>query len=136
MWTEKSILPSRKYEKKAPSPKPYTFLSGHHRLTRQVRCLTLESKVLHKGLIHARTVWERDLHPEVLGYSRKKREEIVPKPKKFGISLAGIKVKREEISVDPKKFEPKVFYLFSYKDEKYVARKTDEDVVEIYEVIE
>jgi len=50
--------------------------------------------------------------------------------------LAGIKVKREEISVDPKKLESNLFYLFSYQDEKYVARKTDEEVVEIYEVIE
>lgn len=56
--------------------------------------------------------------------------------KEFGISLAGIKARKEEISIDPRKLESNVFYLFSYKDEKYVARKSDNDVVEIYEVIE
>ena len=134
MWVEKPTFPSKEYEKRTPSTKSYTFISGHSRS--RVRCLTLESKALRRRLKYVRTVWERDLHPEVLGYSRERWKEAVPKPKKFGISLTGIKVKREEISVDPKKLEPKVFYLFSYKDEKYVACKTDEDVVEIYEVIE
>lgn len=45
-------------------------------------------------------------------------------------------MKEEQITIDPKKLEPNTFYLFSCRDEKYVARRTDRDVVEIYEVTE
>jgi len=48
----------------------------------------------------------------------------------------GIVVKEEEITIDPKKLEPNIFYLFSYQNEKYVARKTEKGIVEIYEVTE
>jgi len=60
----------------------------------------------------------------------------VPERKTFGISLSGIKVKKEEFSIDPKRLEPNIFYLFSYKGKKYAARKSDNNVVEIYEVLE
>ena len=56
--------------------------------------------------------------------------------KEFGISLTGIKAGKEEISIEPERLERNVFYLFSYHDEKYVARKSGKDIVEIYEVIE
>jgi hypothetical protein len=48
----------------------------------------------------------------------------------------GITVKEEEITINPKKLEPDIFYLFYHKNEKYVARRIDRDVVEIYEVTE
>lgn len=127
MWVEKSLFSSREYEKKVCLPKPYTFISGYHRATLQAKYPIPKSKQLYKRhediykkFRDAQTIWEK----------------AVQESKKFGISLAGIRVKKEEISVDPKKLESNVFYLFSYKDEQYVARKTDEDVVEIYEVIE
>jgi hypothetical protein len=64
-----------------------------------------------------------------------------PKPnqferKTFGVSMSGIKSQREQVQIKPELLEKDVFYLFSHKQDKYVARKTDEDVVEIFEVIE
>lgn len=54
----------------------------------------------------------------------------------FGVSLTGIRVEKGEITIDPKELEQDIFYLFSYKDEKYVARKTHETTVEVYEVLD
>jgi len=54
----------------------------------------------------------------------------------FGVSLTGIRVERGEITIDPKELDKDTFYLFSCKDEKYVARRTSESNLEIYEVLE
>lgn len=66
-----------------------------------------------------------------------KKALIEPKKEPlFGISLIGISVRDEKITIDPRKLEPNIFHLFSYKDDKYVARKTDENTLEVYEVLE
>jgi len=58
------------------------------------------------------------------------------KEKKSMVSTTGIMVKDEQIRIDPRRLERNAFYLFSYKDEKYVARRTNEYIVEVYEVTE
>jgi hypothetical protein len=71
--------------------------------------------------------------------SPKRVTPIMPKVREkppIGISLAGISVKKEEIIIDPEELKQNVFYLFSLRDEKYVVRKLEGDVIEIYEVIE
>ena len=42
----------------------------------------------------------------------------------------------DEIEIDPEQLESNVFYFISYKDEKYVARKTESGNIEIFEVVE
>ena len=54
----------------------------------------------------------------------------------FGKSQKGISLIDNKIKIDPKELEPNVFHLFSYKKEKYMVRKTDEQIVELYEVQE
>ena len=110
MWTEKSSIPSSDYERRAYLPKPYplTKINGIPKFSKR--------KQIFKK-------WEE------IG-------RILPEKKKFGISLLGIRVKKEEITIDPEKLKPNVFYLFSYIDEKYVTRKTDEGIVEVFEVVE
>lgn len=61
---------------------------------------------------------------------------IIKEKPQFGVSPIGISIKKEEMIIDPEKLERNIFYLFSFKDEKYVARKIEGDVLEIYEVIE
>lgn len=140
MWTKKStVVPLSEYEKKIRLPKPpiissskpYIILNGHHRVKAfEKLCERHESislKVVYKKL------WEDTCRAFV---EPMMWEEKPPKYRTFGISRFGIKVKKDEISIDPEKLNPNVFYLFSYKDEKYVTRKTDEGIVEVFEVIE
>lgn len=42
----------------------------------------------------------------------------------------------DEIEIDAEQIESKVFYFVSYKDEKYVVRKTEAGSIEIFEVVE
>lgn len=134
MWVEKVAHPSREYENEP--------------------CLLKQHKVTH-GIVFPKTspiykihgdIFKTGVNPFEICTSKRlpiswkamyeSSEKRTPERKTFGISLGGIKTQKEEMSIDPQKLEPNVFYLFSYKDEKYVARKSDEDVVEIYEVIE
>lgn len=110
MWAKMSETPSHVYKKNTHLPKPYsvTRINGIPKFSKP-------------RWIYPK--WEQT------------RLGKVPERKKLGISLLGILPKGEEIVIDPKELESKVFYLFSYKDEKYVARKVDEDIVEIYEVL-
>lgn len=136
MWKEKSIsFGSIEYEEKAffrtPLPKYFAILNGHYRIV-GAKKLPTRCAYAYEPLEHYYKKWESMCETLVKGIMWEK----FPEYKRFGISLAGIKAGKEEISIDPKKLEPNVFYLFSYKDEKYVARKSDDDVIEIYEVME
>lgn len=113
MWVEESAVLSERYEKAVTSRVSYPLIkiNGISKFGER------ETKFRHK-------MWEGI------------RREIVQEKKIFGISMAGIRVERKEISIDPEKLRPNVFYLFSYEDEKYVARKINGDIVEIFEVIE
>lgn len=131
MWVEKSKISSEGYNRGALPPRHYEF-ECKYRIGRFKR-LSPELRLRAK-IDYAHSMGKHYLRLEALGYPQK-WEEARLEPKKFGISFAGIKVRKEEIFIDPTKLEQNVFYLFSYKDEKYVARKSDKDVVEIYEVI-
>lgn len=108
MWAGKSGTPSCVYEKNLRLPKRYSVprINGIPKFTKPRRITPK---------------WE---------------ETRVPEKKRFGISLLGILPRKEGIIIDSKELESEVFYLFSYKDEKYVARRVDKDIVEIYEVLE
>lgn len=124
MWIEKLLPRSKDYiEKESPSR---TYFSSVY-ITPETKKLRRKYEDLYKCLKVAHGILE---------YTFASWEKEVPKHEKFGISLEGIKVTEKEISIDPRKLKPNVFYLFSYKDEKYVARKSDNNVVEIYEVME
>jgi hypothetical protein len=59
----------------------------------------------------------------------------VGRKRAFGVS-SGIKIEKEEVSIDMDALEPNTFYLFTYEEDKYVARRTAEGLIEIFEVIE
>jgi len=131
-------------EKKSPPRSKESLFRTHSKFVRDVFTVS-ETKKLHRkngdlyNHIKATSIMifgYTSASSKILRHLYALSEKKAPKYKKFGISLEGIKVNEKEISIDPRKLEPNVFYLFSYKDEKYVARKTDENVVEIYEVIE
>lgn len=113
MWVGKSETLSRRvYEKNLRLPRPYsvTRINGIPKFSRAKRIYT---------------EWEET-----------KLGKVPEKKPLFGISLLGILPRRGgSLIIDPKELESKVFYLFSYKDEKYVARKVDENIVEVYEVL-
>ena len=107
---------------------------------------TKKSRIHLSNYVETRLLFKPYSATEINGISKFSKTEqthqkwekigIFPEKKTFGISLAGISVEREEISIDPEKLESNVFYLFSYKDDKYVTRKTDEGIIEVYEVVE
>jgi len=109
MWVEYSKVPPIEYGKKMSTPESYPIakINGIPKFTK------VQLKQIEK--------W---------GQVRRISKE------KFGISLSGIKVRKDEIVIDPEMLKSDVFYLFSYKNERYVARKTNNNIIEIYEVIE
>jgi hypothetical protein len=48
----------------------------------------------------------------------------------------GISVKNDEIRIDLKELKPNVFYKFYYNNETYIAHKVNQNILEIYEVLE
>lgn len=126
MWIQKLLSRSKDYSEKAPLSK--THFSPFK--TYRTYVLDADLSIPPEDFKYLKAT------QGILGYASVSWEKEVPKHKRFGISLEGIKVKKKEISIDPRKLKPNVFYLFSYKDEKYVARKSDNNVVEIYEVME
>lgn len=118
MWMEKTIISSKTYEKT-------TCLTTPYQVTKIARVDMYARPKINGIPKFSELKWT---------YTRWKVEkDFAPK---FGISPAGITIKMDEIKVNLEKLKPKIFYLFSYKDEKYVARKVDRDIVEIYEVLE
>ena len=113
-----------------PSSKPHIILSGHDRVKAFEKLCERHQYISLKAVYEK--LWEDTCRTFVEPMMWK---EKFPKHKTFGISLLGISRGKEEISIDPKELKSKVFYLFSYKDEKYVARKVDKDIIEIYEVL-
>jgi hypothetical protein len=117
MWTKQSVTVPEKYDVAERLTKP--FLPKSNGIPKYDKSATIGWKLLN---------WS--------GKIRITESVLSEEEKEFGISLSGIKAGKEEMSIDPKKLQPNIFYLFSFKDEKYVARKSDNDVVEIYEVLE
>lgn len=113
MWREKSQVHSN-----------YTKVVGRTAISEKYQPIRINgiSKFTETRRMHA--LWE-----EVEATKRPKRGI-------FGVSLLGIRAERKELSVNPQLLESNVFYLFSYENERYIARKNDDSVVEIFEVIE